>query len=349
LVGKSQPLSALDDAAEILCLGFGGRYAQSVVEIALHQASKRGARLISLNSQDHVFARYTDLWLRPAAGKEPELLEELAQITSGTMPGAGLSQPGALSSEERLSWEVELAGLELRQAKSLVILVGPAYLTHPRNRQLLAAIEQLAENTGGRIIALPEQGNLMGAALTGAINFAVPNLPVPQVLYLIGEDIPENLAGDPFILYQNILPPTQGHPDLVLPAVAFSEDGGSLIDHSGLVRPFNRAVLPPGEALPNWLILSRIAQTMGIAGFDYRGIDDIRAEIAGNFGQFQVGERLLPHQAGRKLEPGSEVQRDERWGAGQLGEHTYMGFPLANSVEGLKMLFPQEQDGGEHV
>ena len=68
---------------------------------------------------------------------------------------------------------------------------------------------------------------------------------------------------------------------LVLPMAAFSETDGSLVDQSGKVKFLSAAAAPPGEALPGWEILCRIAKAMGKPGFDFLTAAEIRAEMAG--------------------------------------------------------------------
>ena len=53
--------------------------------------------------------------------------------------------------------------------------------------------------------------------------------------------------------------------DVVLPAADNLESGGSVIDQLGRVKETDRAVEPPGEALPHRDIIARLAKEKGLA------------------------------------------------------------------------------------
>lgn len=335
LLRQAQPLSVLAEVQTILCLGFDGRYSQSVVEVKLHRAKEKGARIVTLNAQSHSLGLYADAWLQPAPGQELDLLQRLIDL-AGNQAGIPEGQDGEMEKTARI----------LGESQSLAILIGPAFLGHPQKGPFLGAAARLADQTRARIILLPEEGNLAGSLLLGAPYPAgLTGSQETDVLYLIGEDIPAELPGDPFILYQNIYPPSSGRKaNLSLPAAAFSEEEGSLIDHSGRVRELHPAVQPPAEALPTWEILCRVAQKMGVPGFDYTCAADIQAEIAGALPGFQPGERvdwqalLEAAWAPRSpSQPGGSAAASP-----QSRAHTYMGFPLTQWVAGLRVLYPDQ-------
>ncbi|GAA5188289.1 formate dehydrogenase subunit alpha [Ferrimonas gelatinilytica] len=66
--------------------------------------------------------------------------------------------------------------------------------------------------------------------------------------------------------------------DIVLPAAAFAEKSGHFTNTERRVQRLNPALKPPGEALPDWAIIQKVAQAMG-ADWDYRAPSDITAEI----------------------------------------------------------------------
>ena len=57
--------------------------------------------------------------------------------------------------------------------------------------------------------------------------------------------------------------------DVVLPATAFAETDGVVTNTERRVQRVRAAVPPPGEAKPDWWVISQIAQRLGILGFDY--------------------------------------------------------------------------------
>jgi predicted molibdopterin-dependent oxidoreductase YjgC len=175
-----------------------------------------------------------------------------------------------------------------------------------------------------------------------------------KVLYLIGE-LPTSLRPPcDFLILQNLYSPEPGYEaDLVLPAAAFTEVDGTFINGEGRIQRVRKAVNPPGEALPDWEILSRIARKMGTKGFDFSSASQIHEEIASlvkGFGEFENTKR----QAGSLICEGvltvpqtmlQETKKTDKKFPFLLhtliAEHTYRGLPLSTWVEGLEALFPK--------
>lgn len=321
ILRESQPLSSLVEASTIVCIGLDGKYAQSVVEVWLHQAHKRGAKIITIHAKEHSLSPYTDEWLRPAEGEETALID---MLTGACAMHAPADQPPA-SAIERAASLLRPTGAPTGAAPA--IIVGPDCLSHPHSAQLLEAIYRLAKQTGASLTPLPEQGNLIGAMLLGGFS-SLPANQALDVLYLIGEAIPNNVVGEPYLLYQNMYPPTGSRPaDLILPTTAFTETEGAAVDYAGRIQPIRPAAPAPGQALPSWQILCRIAQAMGAQGFDYASAADIQAEIAALVPGFRDPARI-DWQAAAPLTTAPAA----------APAHTYMGYPLTCWVHGLRSL-----------
>ena len=67
--------------------------------------------------------------------------------------------------------------------------------------------------------------------------------------------------------------------DVVFPATAFAETDGVCVNTERRVQRLRAAVPPPGEAKPDWWIVSRIARRMGIPGFDFTSARDVFDEL----------------------------------------------------------------------
>ena len=67
--------------------------------------------------------------------------------------------------------------------------------------------------------------------------------------------------------------------DVVLPASAWGETDGVCTNTERRVQRMRAAVPPPGEAKPDWWIISQIAQRLGFKGFDYNGPKEIFNEL----------------------------------------------------------------------
>ena len=67
--------------------------------------------------------------------------------------------------------------------------------------------------------------------------------------------------------------------DVVFPATAFAETDGVCVNTERRVQRLRAAVPPPGEAKPDWWIVSQIARRMGISGFEFASARDVFDEL----------------------------------------------------------------------
>ncbi|MFW6126326.1 MAG: molybdopterin-dependent oxidoreductase, partial [Chloroflexota bacterium] len=83
-----------------------------------------------------------------------------------------------------------------------------------------------------------------------------------------------------FLVVQDIfLSETAWLADVVFPAAAFAEKNGTFTNTERRVQRVREAVLPPGEAKPDWQIVSELAHRMG-HHFGYQNASEIMDEIA---------------------------------------------------------------------
>jgi len=83
-----------------------------------------------------------------------------------------------------------------------------------------------------------------------------------------------------FLVVQDIfLSETAWLADVVFPAAAFAEKDGSFTNTERRIQRVRQAVLPPGEAKPDWEIISVLAEKMG-QPLGYHGANQITEEIA---------------------------------------------------------------------
>jgi len=67
--------------------------------------------------------------------------------------------------------------------------------------------------------------------------------------------------------------------DVVFPATAWAETDGVCTNTERRVQRLRKAVEPPGEAQPDWWIISQLAQRMGIAGFEFDSAKQVFNEM----------------------------------------------------------------------
>ncbi len=88
------------------------------------------------------------------------------------------------------------------------------------------------------------------------------------------------------LIVQDCYPMTGARVDVSLPATVMAEVAGTWVDGQNLMRPLRKACDGPGDARPDWQIVSELARAMGAAGFEYESPAAIAKEMGA------VGARL---------------------------------------------------------
>lgn len=142
-----------------------------------------------------------------------------------------------------------------------------------------------------------------------------------RALYILGED---PIMSDPdtnhvracleacdFIVLQDIFPTeTSPYADVLLPGVSFAEKSGTFTNTERRIQIVRKAIDPPGEAKPDWEIISHLAQRIlnyirtkpiektNYSDWDYSSPEEIMQEISSltpsyagvNYGRLENGE-----------------------------------------------------------
>ena len=387
LMKMSASLSDIKNASLVLCIGLDTRFGRSVIGVEIRKALKKGARLFTIHPREHNLALIAEKWLQPVPGTEVDILNTLVNLSEEKRKAA----PPAKSKWRIKSYEDELSGLVemLKKAYSPIILLGSEFLQYKESPQIYEAVRKLTQNVKAKVLPLPPQNNLFGSILSGSYPELLPggfssteeqrlkylgkkwgkNLPAVssgwnaekllagtklKVLYLIGE-VPTGFRPPAdFIIFQNIYPPAPFfEADLVLPSAAFTEVEGTYINSEGRIQRVRKGVEPPGEALPDWEILCRIAQEMGRKGFEFSNPCEIREELSNlikGFDEREIDERKInPLICEGKFvvsRSGLPIKKKDAKNfpfllTASSVEDTYRGFPLSLWVEGAKKLFAE--------
>ncbi|MCB0105659.1 MAG: molybdopterin-dependent oxidoreductase [Caldilineaceae bacterium] len=84
---------------------------------------------------------------------------------------------------------------------------------------------------------------------------------------------------DHLVVIDIFLTETAALADVVLPATAWAETDGNFTNSERRIQRVRQAVTPPGEAKPDWWIISAIANRMGIPGFEYESPKEVFNEL----------------------------------------------------------------------
>lgn len=167
-----------------------------------------------------------------------------------------------------------------------------------------------------------------------------------KALYIMGENplitapdvglSTETLKGLEFLVVQDIFrTETAEFADIVLPAASFAEKDGTFTSIERRVQRVRAGVNPPGEALPDWKIITELSNRIGYK-MDYDSPAQVMEEIS----------HLTPIYAGISYE-----RLDEEWGLQwPCPDREHPGTAVVHrdfSAEG-KLIFPLvEQNGKE--
>ncbi len=125
--------------------------------------------------------------------------------------------------------------------------------------------------TALEIMQQAQEGNIRGMYIVGEN---------PMVSFPDSSLIGKSLASLEFLVVQDMfLTETARQADVVLPAASFAERDGTFTSFEGTVRKVQKAIDPPGESLPDWEIVLRVAERMG-APMPYSSPQDVLDEIA---------------------------------------------------------------------
>jgi predicted molibdopterin-dependent oxidoreductase YjgC len=81
------------------------------------------------------------------------------------------------------------------------------------------------------------------------------------------------------------------------PAAVLAEVAGTWVDGRGLLRPLRQACDAPGDAKPDWQIVSDLARAMGATGFDYASVGVIKKEIGAGKAGLRIKQAEIPPPA----------------------------------------------------
>ena len=84
---------------------------------------------------------------------------------------------------------------------------------------------------------------------------------------------------DHLVVIDIFMTETAAMADVVLPSTSWGETDGSCSNTERRVQRLRAAVEPPGEAKPDWWIVSRIAQSLGFDGFDFASAEEVFNEL----------------------------------------------------------------------
>ncbi|HEX6548447.1 MAG TPA: 2Fe-2S iron-sulfur cluster-binding protein [Candidatus Dormibacteraeota bacterium] len=142
---------------------------------------------------------------------------------------------------------------------------------------LAAAVSELAESCGGAVMPLYRGTNERGALAVGLAG-SVETLDGCDAVLLWGPG-PAPDSAQFVAVWDSLVRPGHGEPDVLLPDVSFAETQGSYMNLEGRVQFLRPALQVPPPLREGWEVLAELAQRAGLEA-DYLGIFQLQKEAA---------------------------------------------------------------------
>jgi NADH-quinone oxidoreductase subunit G len=241
------PIAELGTLDRVLVVGSVLRKESPLIAHRLRQAAKRGAQVQMLHSVD-------DDWLMPLAGKKVVRPSELAGSIQGFADF-------------------------LKAGKNAAVLIGNFAQQHPQAAQIHVAAQALGVKVG----FIGEAANSVGGYLAGLPTANLDEVIQRKALVLFNVEPeldcanPQALAHAGFVVAMSPWKHSLDKADVLLPIAPFTETSGTFVNTEGRVQSFHATVNALGEARPGWKALRVLGSLLGLPGFDFDTIDQVRA------------------------------------------------------------------------
>ena len=255
----------------------------------LRQAARTGAKL-------HLLQATADKSLIPSAktivAAPSAWLDALAGVAAAVSQLRGAALPEGLGGTEANSAAKDVAAA-LTSSERRVVLLGNGVVQHPDFARIHALAHWIADQTGATLGFLTEAANTVGGHIVGALPGAGglnahDAFASPRKGYVLLNLEPEYDTANPaqalaalgqaetVVMLSSFKTGTE-YADVLLPIAPFTETAGAFVNAEGTLQAFNGVVRPLGEARPAWKVLRVLGNVLGLPGFDYDTVEDVRA------------------------------------------------------------------------
>ena len=299
-VAQPWPLAVaeLEKADAALLVGCDLRSELPLVNHRLHQAAKRGAKVHSVGVR-RVELRYSpgsNVAVTPA--RLPGALAQLAAAAAQLPDAPALPEPlREFVAAQPADASAAAIVHDLRQASAGALLFGLDAVRHPQSSWLRALARYIAQASGLAFQEVPDGANALGLAKVGVLPAPGQTLDAllaqPREVYVLyGAEVPEDFAdggkaqaalraADCVIAFSAYASErVRGLADVILPIGLTPEIDATLINLEGTPQPFAAGAKLPGEARAGWKALRALGGLLGLPGFEFTELAELRAELA---------------------------------------------------------------------
>ena len=292
------PAAAIETVRAALLVGCDLRRELPLLNHRLHQACVRGAAVFAVNPArfDFNYALAGEDAVAPQA-----LVEALLGYARAAMELTGVAPAAALAAELSKATVSDVARAAVRALKNAapaVVILGDAASQHPQASWLRALARYIAHATGAACNEVPAGANAVGLNRVGVRPgqgglAAIAQLAQPRkACVLYGAEAPEDFAdgaqalaalrqaGSVIAFSAYASETLRAVADVILPIGLTPEIDATLVNLDGVVQSVPAGARLPGAARPGWRVLRALGGLLGLAGFEFTTLDELRAELA---------------------------------------------------------------------
>jgi NADH-quinone oxidoreductase subunit G len=291
------PLAQIEKAKSILLVGCNPRHEQPLLGARIRKAWKRGAKVFAINPVD--FDLNFDL-----AGKTiatpAGMVDAVLKLARAANDGGHLPDSDALAGRIDAIAADEAARNLLAALKQdgAVVIFGDSAVQHPQASLLRAAARFIAKACRAAFNELPPGANAVGLARCGVMPLsggrnaaALLATPAKALLayHLGSQDTCSSAAYDAarsnsaFHVYIGAYAcnGVKRTAHAVLPVGLPPEIDGTYVNVDGTVQTVAAGAKLPGDARAGWRVLRAMGATLGLPGFDFTELEELRLMMRG--------------------------------------------------------------------
>ncbi|MCW9031216.1 MAG: NADH-quinone oxidoreductase subunit NuoG, partial [Gammaproteobacteria bacterium] len=315
-----QSLTDLENNNAILLVGSWIRKDQPIIAHRIRQATRKGAKVMSVNAVDFDFNFPIE---EKVITSPAQMVDSLAAITKALLTLTG--KPAAEGLDDLLS-NVKVSDAHSEIAKKLhgaekaTVILGTQAMLQPQLADLRALANVIAELSGAVMSTLSDGANAAGAWLTGVVphrtcggeaivekcgknasemfvsgmnafvlldvepEFDTAN---PSVAMKAVNDADFVISMTPYVTEE-----MKAYADVLLPVSPSSETSGTFVNAEGTWQSFAGAVTPLAETRPAWKVLRVLGNIFEVDGFDYITSEDVREEAKQQAGTLNTSNKM---------------------------------------------------------
>ena len=287
-------LEAIQAADAILLIGCNPRHEAPILGHRVRQAWKADARIAAINPVDFEFnfGLAHNIVVTPTAMVDSllALAQALGEGSSQTPPAGLAAAMGAAS----VSADVSALADTLRAAGRVVVILGESALSHPNASWLRELARHVVSCVGGSLNLLPQGANAVGLARHGVLPAGLDaraQFEQPRAAYLLYGIEPELDFADGALAARALAqasvvacaahasPALKSLARVILPIGLLPEIDASLTNALGQMQTVAAAAKLPGQARAGWRVLRVLGAELGLDGFAFDNLDELRATL----------------------------------------------------------------------